>query len=43
MGEKRFGGPLVIADGILQIKIEYIRVAVVLLPVEGGKQGQITA
>jgi hypothetical protein len=39
--KRRLGGPLVMADRIIQLKVEYIRVAVVLLPMEGGQQGQI--
>ena len=41
MGKRRLGGSLVIAGKMVKINIEYIRVPSVLLPVEGGEQGQI--
>jgi hypothetical protein len=40
-GKRRLGGSLVVADRIMQVKVEYIRVAFVLPPVEGEEQGQM--
>ena len=40
--KRRLEGSLVLADGIVQIKVEYTGVDVVLLPVEGGKLEWIT-
>ena len=38
VGKRRLGGSLVIAGKMVKINIEYIRVPLVLLPVEGGEQ-----
>ena len=39
--KRRLGGSLIRVDEIVQIRVEYIRVDLMLPPVESGKQGQI--
>jgi hypothetical protein len=41
VGKRRLGGALVIMDEMVQVKVEYIMVALVLPPVEGEEQGQV--
>ena len=40
VGKRGLGGSLVIVGGIVQVKVEYIMVDLVFIPVEGGEQGQ---
>jgi hypothetical protein len=41
VGKKRLGGAVVITDEVVQLKVKYIGVALVLPSVEGEEQGQI--
>ena len=41
VGKRGLGGSLVIVGEIMQVKVEYRMVALVLPPVEGGEQEQI--
>ena len=41
VGKRELGGSLVIVGEGMQVRVEYIRVGLVLPPVEGGEQGQI--
>ena len=41
VGKRGLGGSLVVVGEIVQVKVEYMSVALALPPVEDGEQGQI--